>query len=44
MPKCPKITENEDISRIVHCELDFNKGPSTSDEINEAAKSITNDQ
>ena len=34
--KCPRITENEEISRIVHCELDINKGPFTSDEIDKA--------
>ena len=38
----PRITENEEKSRIVHCELDINKGPFTSDEIDKAVRSITN--
>ena len=42
MGKCPRITENEEISRIVHCELDINKGPFTSDEIDKAVKCIIN--
>ena len=40
--KCPRITENEEISRIVHCELDINKGSFTSDETDKAVRSITN--
>ena len=42
LSKCPRITENEEISRSVHCELNINKGPFTSDEINKAVKSIIN--
>ena len=42
LDKCPRITENKEISIIVHCELDINKESFTSDEIDKAVVSITN--